>query len=121
MAEDSCLVLYGNSVFLGGIKAELERNTPLDLITVEVGSPVVTDLIRLRKPRAVLFDLSEGQPDFSVTLLHEQPGLLLIGVDPSSDDLLVLSNQPVQARSLPDLFKVIFQKRSEKETIKGER
>ena len=26
MTADSCLVLYGNSVFLAGIKAELERN-----------------------------------------------------------------------------------------------
>jgi hypothetical protein len=113
MAADSSLVLYGNSVFLAGIKAELERNTVLELIVLEVGHPGVADLIRRCKPRAVLFDLSEGQPDFSVTLLHEQPGLLLIGVDPSSNDLLVLSSQPVQAHSLADLFNVIFQKRFE--------
>jgi hypothetical protein len=39
------------------------------------------------KPRALLFDLAEGQPDFTVVLLREQPSLLLIGVDPSSDEL----------------------------------
>lgn len=121
MSEDSCLVLYGNSVFLGGIKAELQHNTAFKLITVEVGDPGVTEMIRACNPRAVLFDLSADQPDFSVTLLREQTDLLLIGVDPSSDDILVLSSQPVQALSLADLFNVIFHKRSEKETIEGER
>ena len=58
------------------------------------------------KPRALLFDLAEGQPDFAVALLLEQPSLPLIGVDPSSDELLVLSNQPAQALNLSDLIEL---------------
>ena len=65
------------------------------------------NLIRLHQPRAVLFDLAMGQPDFVVPLLREQPDLLLIGVDPSSNEMLVLSSHPAQALSISDLVEAI--------------
>ncbi len=119
MAATPCVVVYGNSVFLAGIKAELERKareygaareygTALQLVTLEAGSPNVTGLIRASHPRAVLFDLAAEEPGFAATLLREQPGLTLIGVDPSSDELLVLSVRRRRALSLADLADVIY-------------
>jgi hypothetical protein len=101
--------LYGNSVFLAGIKAELERDRELglELLSMEAGCPDVMHLLRGRKPCAVLFDVGMDQPGFVISMLREQPGLLLIGVDPSSDELLVLSNQPAQALNLSDLIELL--------------
>ncbi len=110
MAPDTCLVLYGNSVFLAGIKTGLACDTALDLVAIEDGYPGVTDLIRACHPRAVLFDLAVGQPEFAVALLREEPSLLLIGVDPSSDEIFILSGRPEQALTLSDLLNVIHQK-----------
>ena len=107
MSTHSCVVLYGNSVFLAGIKAELELDPGIELIAVDTGSTDVMERIRDHKPGALLCDLAEGQPDFAVALLREQPSLLLIGVDPSSDELLVLSNWPAQALNLADLIELI--------------
>jgi hypothetical protein len=107
MDADSCLILYGNSVFLAGIKADLERRVALELITIEAGRQEVTDMIRRRKPRAVLFDMALAQPEFAVSLWREHPGLLMIGVDPSSDELLVLSSHQARALSVADLVNVI--------------
>jgi len=109
MAAEPCLVLYGNSVFLAGIKTELERDRDLglELLSVEAGYADVTHLLRERKPCAVLFDLGMDQPSFVIPMLREQPSLLLIGVDPSSDELLVLSNWPAQALNLADLIELI--------------
>ena len=118
MVADSCLVLYGNSIFLAGIKAQLERDAvlerdaALDLITTETGCPDAMDLIRERRPRAVLFDLNMAEPDFAIPLLRAQPGLLLIGVDPCSDEMLILSSHAVQALSVADLVNVIRRKES---------
>lgn len=109
MATNSCLVLYGNSVFLAGIKAELERGSTLELIMMEAGSPDAMSLTRARRPRAVLYDLNLAQPHFAIPLLLEQPGLMLIGVDASSDELLVLCGYPVQALSVPDLVRLILE------------
>ena len=51
--------------------------------------------------------MSMGYPDFAISLLHEQPGKLLIGVDPNSNELLVLSSQQKRAVAVADLLKVI--------------
>ncbi len=110
MDTDSCLILYGNSVFLAGIKADLERRVAFELITIEDGHQDVMEMIRTRRPCAVLFDLAMSQPEFAVSLWRDQPGLLMIGVDPSSDELLVLSSHQAQAFCVADLVTVIQQK-----------
>jgi len=110
MDEKSRLVLFGNSVFLAGIKAQLEHAPALELITMEALHMDVADQISDHRPQAVMFDLTMGYPDFATALLREQPGLLLIGVDPNSNELLVLSGRPRQALSVSDLVNVIQQK-----------
>jgi hypothetical protein len=110
MAPDTCLVLYGNSVLLAGIRAGLARETALELVAIADGQPGVTDLIRACHPRAVLFDLAVGQPEFAVALLREEPSLLLIGMDPSSDEILILSGRSTQALTLSDLLNAIHKK-----------
>jgi hypothetical protein len=107
MAARSCLILYGDSVFLAGIRAQLERDAALDVVTVEPGRTDLLPLLRSRRPRAILFDLATARPDLTVPLLREQPGLLLLGVDPSSNDVLVLSGRPQQALSIADLVQAI--------------
>ncbi len=101
------LILYGNSIFLAGIKAQLAHDPALELITVEAVRTDVVDWIRACQPQVVFFDLAMGYLDFAVALLHEQPGLLLIGVDPDSNELLVLSSQQKRAVAMADLLKVI--------------
>jgi hypothetical protein len=111
MTAKPCLVLYGNSVFLAGIQTELERdhNLELELLTVEAGSPDATLLLRECKPCAVLFDLGMDQPSFVIPMLRELPGLLMIGVDASSDEMLVLTSHPVQALAVRDLVHLILE------------
>lgn len=107
MAPNSRLILYGNSVFLAGIRAQLEQVPALELITLAAAQTNVVDWIRACQPQAVIFDLTLGYPDFALSLLHEQPGLLLIGVDPNSNQMLVLSGQQKRAVAVADLLKVI--------------
>ena len=116
---DFCLVFYGNSVFLAGIKAELESRVVFELITIEIGRPDAAELIRARRPRAVLFDLGTGPLDYVIQLLRGQPGLLLIGVDSSSNEMLVMSGHPQQALSIADLIEIIEGKRSISKPRKG--
>lgn len=107
MMAPPCVVLYGDSMFLAGIRADLQCRTDLDLATIEPECPDAVDLIRGHCPVAVLFDVAAAQPGFAVALLRDQPGLLLIGVDASSDDLFVLSGRAEPGLSMADLVKVI--------------
>ncbi len=121
MVTSSRLVLYGNSVFLAGIRAQLEHISTLELITMEAAPADMAVWVRACRPQAVLFDLAMGYPDFVVELLHEQPSLLLIGVDPSSNELLVLSSQQERAMAMEDLLKVIQRKGPKFEGEKGDK
>jgi hypothetical protein len=94
-------------MFLAGIRAKLECLTSLKLITVEADYPEAAALVDSCNPLAVLFDLAADHPEFAVSLLHRHPGLMLIGVDPSSDELLVLSCHPAVALNMSDLVEVI--------------
>jgi hypothetical protein len=96
-------------VFLAALHAQLERDTTLGLFELRAGQPDSMDLIRSLTPRAVIFDLTMAQPDFAIPLLHEQPGLLLIGMDPSRDEMLVLSSRPVQALAVNDLVQLVLE------------
>lgn len=58
-------------------------------------------------PDVLIFDLTESSQDLVLPLLLTNPGLALIGVDPSSDDLLVLSSRPQHVTSVQDLIQVI--------------
>lgn len=58
-------------------------------------------------PGAVVVDLSVARPDLIAVLLRKYPGLLLIGADPASDELLVLSSHPVRALSTDALLEII--------------
>lgn len=110
MVPGPYLILYGNSVFLAGIQAQLERYAGFELVTVEPRRPEVSELLRARRPYAVLFDLAMRPTDFPAFLLREQPGLMLIGLNASSNEMVVLSSHPVQALSVADLIEVLNQK-----------
>ena len=107
MTTSPCVVLYGNSVFLAGIRADLQNRTDLELVTVE---PTVTNAVRLigaYRPAAVIFDASLAEPDFTLALLHEQSEVILMGVDPSSDTVLVLSGRREQPGLASDLVRAL--------------
>ncbi len=109
MAPDTRLLFYGNSIFLAGLKAELATAVaPCHILTLPSDNPNPLQTIRDYHPQVILFDLSApDQPDFAIPLLRQQPSLLLIGLDPSRDDLLVLSGQSPQAVHINDLITVI--------------
>ena len=107
MAVPKGLVLYGDSVFLAGLKTALSRYSALNPITVEAERHNSSAQIQALNPRAVVFDLSAEQPDFALRLLCDRPNLLVIGVDASSDEILVLSLRKEHVSSIADLVKVI--------------
>lgn len=107
MSATRRLVLYGNSILLAGLKADLQSHIPLELVTIDAGCPDAEERLRTSNPSVVIFDVSAVRPDFSLSLLRDRPELLLLAVDPSRDEMLVLSGRPERALSTQDLVRVI--------------
>lgn len=107
MAERTQVVVYGTSLHMAGLAASLTGEAGLAVACIETDSPTARQRLIELNPAVVVFDLSDTKPGLDITLLRERPDLLLIGVDPSSDELLVLSGRPAQALTLSDLIDLI--------------
>jgi hypothetical protein len=112
MEEPRRVAVYGNSLNMALIVASLKADTSMEVLCVELDSPNTQQSLDESDLAAIVFDLSDPPVRLDVTLLRDRPGLLLIGVDPSRDEMLVLSSHPAQALSMADLISVIHGKKS---------
>jgi trans-aconitate methyltransferase len=65
------------------------------------------DRVRAGAPDVIIVDMGIASRNLTLTLLQKFPGVTLIGLDPESDRLLVLSVQHQTALAAADLVKVI--------------
>jgi len=57
----------------------------------------------------ILFEEQAGCPDAAFSLIETRPGLLLIGIDPSKDQVRLWSGQQLRQLSMQDLAEIIEQ------------
>ncbi len=109
MVTKGSVAVVGRSMHIAGLAASLRLNLALQVVRVHPDSPAARREIDELVPDVVIFDLVEPYADLTLALLHERPGLLLLGMDPSRNDMLVLSGQSVRAESLQDMVQAINQ------------
>jgi hypothetical protein len=99
-------IIYGDSMILEGVQAELAGNPSLEVIMLD--SPLVNPLKELRdlNPAVIIFDLSAIQPDFPLAML-QRPDLLLIGINPETHEALVWSGRQAAAVGADDLLEIV--------------
>ncbi len=107
MENRTRVVVYGNTLSMAGIAASLKAESTLKVICVDPHEPTTRQTLLELDPKTIIFDRTQPHPELELALLREQPGLLLIGVDPSSDDALVLSGQFTRILSGKDLAKLV--------------
>jgi hypothetical protein len=120
MEKPRRVAVYGNSLHMAGIVASLKADPTLEVLCVNLDSPDARQSLDEHDFAAIVFDLSDPPLRLGFTLLRDRPGLLLIGVDSSRDEMLVLSSHPAQALSMADLVSVIHQKEIPSSSFRGE-
>jgi len=92
---------------MAGIAASLKAEASLEVLCIDPQNPIAQHSLTELSPQAIIFDRSDPHTDLDLALLREQPGLLLVGVDPSSDDALVLSGQLTRVLSSKELARLV--------------
>lgn len=110
MEQPRRVAVCDNSLNMAGIVASLKADITLEILTIDMDASNVRQSVSENDLAALVFDLSSPSVSLDVTVLRDQPGLLLIGVDFSKDEMVVLSSHPVQALSVADLVRVIHQR-----------
>ena len=100
------VLLFGKSVILGTIGASLKHYPDLEIIPISQGLPDAPALRDLA-PNVILYDIRANQPELALLLSQPDLGLLLIGIDPDSNQVLVWSGRQIRELSTNDLVAVI--------------
>ena len=100
------VILYGDSLILEGVRASLETCPDVQILLLDPSQDKPLEAIRACCPAALIFDLDAVQPDFQLSLL-QQPGLLLVGINPETHQALVWSGRQAAAAVAADLIDVI--------------
>ncbi|MFO7696216.1 MAG: hypothetical protein R6X16_03565 [Anaerolineae bacterium] len=107
MPERCRVVLYGDSLVLAGVGRSLESNPRFEVVTLDLSSepdPLTLDALC---PATLILDLSVVPAGLAFSLLEGRPDLLLIGLDPAGDQLVVLSGQQARQLTMSDLVRLI--------------
>lgn len=101
------VVMYGDSLVLSGLGRSLERYPRFEVLSVDASREGAQRKLDAIRPAAVILDLSIVTTDFAFSLLEDRPDLLLIGLDPGGNGLLVLSGRQVRQLKAADLAQLI--------------
>jgi hypothetical protein len=107
MKTKRTVIICGNHLAMSTIFATL-REKP-GFCVRQVGG-LLSDVIQnmeVDPPDVLLFDLAVAQPDFAIPLMRKHPTVMLVGVDLTSNKMLVLSGEHSRLLTPEDLMSVI--------------
>jgi hypothetical protein len=99
-------ILYGSSLILEGVRAELAGDPGLEVLMLDQPLERTLEALRELHPSVIIFDLEAAQLDFPLAIL-QQPGLLLVGIDPETHQALVWSGKQAAAVEAADLIGIL--------------
>ena len=106
MKERLKVLLYGDTLVLAALQASLAAQPGLDVTGLNGMAASEQTLCALR-PNVIIFDLGAVQPAFHYGIVEQLPDLLLVGIDASTNRVLVWSGQQLHELSTIDLVEVI--------------
>ena len=101
------VVLYGSDLVVSTVGENLRGREGFQIFQIDPLLPDALQRLDAARPDVVLFDLAGSQPDFTITALRKNPGLLLIGVDLGSNKMLVMSGEESQLLTTEDLVQMM--------------
>jgi hypothetical protein len=92
---------------MAGLAASLQATPDVAVLRIPATPAALSQSLDERAPAAIAFDLGEMPGDLVVSLLRDRPDLILIGFDPSSDKMLLLSGRQERPVSAAELLQAI--------------
>lgn len=110
MKEQQVVALYGNSLFLAGVETSLRDRPEFDVVRIDATLLNAEQTLKSLQPKVIIFDCGDALLDTlpgMTQLLKGSPGVIVIGLDLTSNDITVLSGQSHSAMRVEDLVEAI--------------
>lgn len=102
------VAVCGSSLHMASLAASLQAHPDVVVLRMPGNPATLLPVLDELAPGVVALDLDETPGDLAMSLLRDRPGLVLVGVDPSSDKMLVLSGREERPVSVAELLQAAF-------------
>jgi hypothetical protein len=101
------VAVCGGSLHMAALAASLRAHPDVEVTRIPANEVALSQRLDELAPTVVAFDLDELPGDLAISLLRDRPELVLIGADPSSDRMLLLSGRQERPVSAAELLQAI--------------
>ena len=112
--ETRRLVVLLDSVLTDGIAASLAGHQLLEMTSLDAHTIDVRQRLHTLKPDLIIFELDTPHLPYILSLLWEQPGILLIGIDLAYSRAIVLNSHQHLTPTLNELCRVVHAEAGQK-------
>ena len=107
MAPKIRVAVCGSSLYMTALAASLQAHPDVAVLRIPASAAALAQGLDELSPAVIAFDLGELPGDVAISLLRDRPELILVGVDPSSDRLLLLAGRQERPVSAAELLQAI--------------
>lgn len=109
MGSAQTILIYGNSLFVAGVAAELGTMPNLSIERIDTADLKMVPQLYATCPTLLIVDLATTSADIVLTCLIECPTLVLIGLDLKGSRVVILSSKSFPVTTVQELTSVIQQ------------
>ncbi len=106
MSKRIRILLYGNSLVLGGIGASLRTESQFEVVDLPQSLPDTSDIEALA-PDVIVFDIETPGSAAAFSALESHPDLIILGVSPDHNIVRLWSGRQYRELSIGDLAALI--------------
>jgi DNA-binding NarL/FixJ family response regulator len=107
MENNRLVVLFGDSLLMDGVEASLRASESLSVMRILDMGVDLSEHLHSLQPDVVLFDWDTPQAQLIVSVLRDQPGVTLLGLDVHSRKVIIVSSHQYTPLSASELVQVI--------------
>ena len=107
MEDSRLVVLFGGSLLMDGVAASLCADQSLGMMQIIDTVPNLRECLQSLQPDIVIFDWDTPEAENIVSVLRDQPGVTLLGLDVHNRKVIIVSSHQYAPLSVDELVQVI--------------
>jgi hypothetical protein len=100
-------VLLGDSLLVDSVAVGLGAREALDVVRMDAIAADTGEGLKTLKPDLIIFELDTPWSPAIFSVLREQPGTQLLGLDLTCSQVLVLNSHPHPTRNMEELCQLV--------------
>jgi hypothetical protein len=107
MPQRPLVVLFGDSLLLDGIAVNLADENMPGAIRMNSDVTDIRECLKTLQPALIIFELGAPHSSALLSLLSEQPGIQLMGLDLACSRLIVLNSQQYPTPTMNEVCQMV--------------